>query len=309
MKSNKKKKNANDFSDLADFDLLLTDAFFKLVTHLEVGKVDPSSLKSNWGIEPIQKQLDYIELLHTALMRKEIRPVIQSVYPKFEIYRKGREVVRNLESIAKNDSLDWKPVKENKSIKVGETNSAIPALRDRLIFWEYLVGSTVADKSSKLYDSLLFEAVKRYQADNGLEADGILGKMTLEALNQSPKSLIDKASVNLERLRWRPDTIQNSTYILVNIANFELDFIDNRDTLFSEKVIVGQPYHQSPVFSAPTAAPRAQDRTFLCAHRQVSGTPEGPFLRTPAGNPKAVQNSGSVFPGSVPTQSGWPDNR
>ena len=70
-------------------------------------------------------------------------------------------------------------VKENKSIKVGETNSAIPALRDRLIFWGYLVGSTVADKSSKLYDSLLFEAVKRYQADNGLEADGILGKMTL----------------------------------------------------------------------------------------------------------------------------------
>ncbi|HAS58760.1 MAG TPA: murein L,D-transpeptidase [Algoriphagus sp.] len=250
FESNKKKKNANDFSDLADFDLLLTDAFFKLVTHLEVGKVDPSSLKSNWGIEPIQKQLDYIELLHTALMRKEIRPVIQSVYPKFEIYRKGREVVRNLESIAKNDSLDWKPVKENKSIKVGETNSAIPALRDRLIFWGYLVGSTVADKSSKLYDSLLFEAVKRYQADNGLEADGILGKMTLEALNQSPKSLIDKASVNLERLRWLPDTIQNSTYILVNIANFELDFIDNRDTLFSEKVIVGQPYHQSPVFSA-----------------------------------------------------------
>jgi len=61
---------------------------------------------------------------------------------------------------------------------------------------------------------------------------------------------MDKAAVNLERLRWLPDTVQNLDLIVVNIANFQLDYISKLDTLFSSRVIVGKQYHESPIFTA-----------------------------------------------------------
>jgi murein L,D-transpeptidase YcbB/YkuD len=36
----------------------------------------------------------------------------------------------------------------------------------------------------------------------------------------------------------------------VNIANYQLDYLSNRDTLFSTRVIVGKKYHESPIFSS-----------------------------------------------------------
>src|SRR5690606_14223257 len=131
---------------------------------------------------------------------------------------------------------------------VSETNGGIPNLRERLTFWKYLTPYKYADE--KEYDSTMFAAVQMFQRRNGLEPDGALGKNTVNALNQSPADLIDQASVNMERLRWLPDTLKDAEMIVVNIANYQLDYLSNRDTLFSARVIVGKKYHESPIFSS-----------------------------------------------------------
>lgn len=248
FESNKKAGIANDFAEVADLDLLLTDAFFKLASHLERGKVDPTQLKSTWGISPKPQKVDYVGLLKKSIQANEIRRNLEQLYPDFTIYRKGREVIRALDELAKKDSLDWKPIKIDKSIKVGEVNNAIPQIRKRLQFWGHLKSAEVSD--TKLYDSVLFEAVKSFQKENGMEPDGAIGKNTVAGLNASPTFLIDKASINMERLRWLPDTVRDAEFILVNIANYHLDYINKLDTVFSSKVIVGKRYHESPIFSA-----------------------------------------------------------
>jgi murein L,D-transpeptidase YcbB/YkuD len=234
--------------DLLNVDFLLTDAFFKLATHLSRGKVDPSTLKSDWGIMNKKPKVYYDEVLAKAIEEKQIRQNLESLYPYFVIYRKGREVLRALDEKRKNDTINWKKLKINKSIKVGERDNSVAKLRDRLIFWGYQENYQVEDP--KLFDSLLFLSVKEYQQNNGMDTDGVIGNKTLASINNSPSDQFDKASVNMERLRWLPDTLRDSELILVNIANYELDYLNNRDTLFSSKVIVGQEYHQSPIFTA-----------------------------------------------------------
>jgi murein L,D-transpeptidase YcbB/YkuD len=44
--------------------------------------------------------------------------------------------------------------------------------------------------------------------------------------------------------------LKEAEIILVNIANYGLDYIYKLDTLFSSKVIVGKQYHATPIFSA-----------------------------------------------------------
>ncbi len=246
---NKKNGVANDQAELADLDLLLSDAFFQLASHLELGKVDRSLLKSTWEISSKPQKVNCADLLSKALGEEDIRRNLESLYPKFTIYKRGREVIRTLAEKQKSDTLDWKAVKIDKTIKVGESHNSIPMIRQRLQFWGYLSSSEQAE--AKVYDSALFLGVKTFQLKNGMEPDGALGKNTIAAINNSPIDLINRASVNMERLRWLPDTIKEAEIILVNIANYRLDYINKLDTIFSSKVIVGKSYHASPIFSAP----------------------------------------------------------
>lgn len=249
FEENKKSNTENKAEDLADLDLLLTDAYFYLSTHLELGKVDPAKIDSNWEITRKVPKVNHVELLEAALKSSSVRKSLESLYPRFNMYRKGREVIRALDERRKSDSTDWKAVKIDKTLKVGDSNGGIPALRERLEFWNYLKGYD--SETPNLYDSVMFAAVKEFQQRNGMQPDGALGKMTVNALNQSPRNLMDKASVNMERLRWLPDTLRDSELIVVNIANYQLDFLSRGDTIFSGKVIVGKQYHASPIFSAP----------------------------------------------------------
>lgn len=248
FESNKQKGIPNDVMEVADLDLLLTDAFFRLAAHLEIGKVDPSKLKSSWDIRRKPQREDYVLLLSQAVQSNEIRKALEKLYPDFSIYRKGREVVRRMDELQKSDTLNWKPIKMDQSIKPGQVNNAVPLIRQRLAFWGYLDPALISE--DKIYDSLLVNAVKDFQRSNGMEPDGSIGKNTAAALNSSPAALMDIAALNLERLRWLPDTVREAEFILVNIANYQLDFINKLDTLFSAKVIVGKQYHESPIFSA-----------------------------------------------------------
>jgi murein L,D-transpeptidase YcbB/YkuD len=90
--------------------------------------------------------------------------------------------------------------------------------------------------------------IKMFQNDWGLNPDGVFGKTTLEVLNSVPGMLINKLKVNMERFRWLPLQLTEK-YIIVNIANFELDLIRGTDTLISMRAIVGRECRKTPVFN------------------------------------------------------------
>lgn len=248
FEANKKNKVSNDLGELVDLELLLSDAFFQLAAHLERGKVNPALLKSTWEIARKPQKVNYGDLLSVSLASGEIRRNLETIYPKFTSYKRGREVIRQLDEKSKVDSLNWKPIKIDKTIKVGESNNSIPVIRQRLQFWGYM--GHYETENPKVYDSLLFEGVKEFQRKNGMEPDGALGKNSIAGINNSPNVFLDRAAVNMERLRWLPDTLKEAEIILVNIANYRLDYIYKLDTLFSSKVIVGKQYHATPIFSA-----------------------------------------------------------
>lgn len=248
FESNKENGIKNAPGDLADLDIFLSDAFFKLARNLEIGKVDPSQFGEDWEIARKEPTNDYPTLLEKGLATKAIRKSLESLYPKFSIYKKGREVIRELSEKVKEDTLNWKKVKISKSIHVGDSNSDIPRLRERLIYWELLEEYAVQEE--KVYDSIMMDGIKDFQGTHGLDIDGVIGPQTAQAFNDSPKDRLNKARVNMERLRWLPDTVKNAEFILVNIANFQLDYLKNLDTLISERVIVGRKYHESPIFMA-----------------------------------------------------------
>jgi murein L,D-transpeptidase YcbB/YkuD len=53
----------------------------------------------------------------------------------------------------------------------------------------------------------------------------------------------------MERMRWIPDNVDQRS-IVVNIANFELNVLNNEKTVLSMRVVVGKPFQRTPVFTA-----------------------------------------------------------
>jgi len=145
-------------------------------------------------------------------------------------------------------------IAEGPSLRPGDTSPRIRNLRKRLVASGDLPRSSAGDPSkganpdSLEFDPRLQQAVKHFQNRHGLEADGIVGKATLEALNVSVDRRIEQIRANLERWRWLPEDL-GSRHIMVNIAGFDLVFVSNNEVLLQMPVIVGKTYRETPVFT------------------------------------------------------------
>ncbi len=64
--------------------------------------------------------------------------------------------------------------------KQGSTGTAVRTMQDKLVRWGYMDGPV-----DGIFGSKTVEAVKKFQASNGLVSDGIVGEKTLEALGMA----------------------------------------------------------------------------------------------------------------------------
>jgi len=99
-----------------------------------------------------------------------------------------------------------------------------------------------------VYNDELIDAVKRFQTRHGLRADGIVGTVTLKALNQSIEDKIQKIRLNLDRIKWLSKR-EGRYHIIINIPEFMLYFEDNGKVIQTMRVITGKPNHPTPIFS------------------------------------------------------------
>jgi murein L,D-transpeptidase YcbB/YkuD len=105
------------------------------------------------------------------------------------------------------------------------------------------------DPEATLFSEADAEALRGFQEQAGLRADGILGNATVARLNDTgEQKQVQRILYSMERLRWMPRDF-GSRYVLVNQAAFELQVVDNDRTIWQTRVIVGKPNTQTAVFS------------------------------------------------------------
>ena len=146
------------------------------------------------------------------------------------------------------DAGGWPEVPGGPTIHPDAEDSRLPALAGRLTVSGDLSDTDISVSTSK-YDETLQNAVRRFQARHGLEADALVGRATLRALNVPVEQRIDQIRVNLERIRWHPDA-ETHDLILVNIPAFKAHVIHDGRIVWTTDVIVGDPEDKTPVFQS-----------------------------------------------------------
>lgn len=131
----------------------------------------------------------------------------------------------------------------HKVLKSGMRNLAVLALRERLKATHDL--PQYYERPDYLFDAELAQAVKHFQQRNGLQADGVVGKRTLQELNVPPEVRVKQIELNIQR--WAALMPQlHDRFILVNIPEYELYVYDNNSKVLNMKAIMGKPITQTP---------------------------------------------------------------
>jgi len=219
-------------------DLLLTDAFFLLASHLLSGRVDPESIEPTWCLTP--RANDLVAALETALELHEVRAAIARMPPAHPEYDALRRWLATYRRIARAGG--WPAVDAKKSLRLGDRGPQVAQLAARL------VASGDLPKAGDDFDAALDRAVRRFQSLQGLSADGVVGPRTRAELNVAAAARVRQIELNLERWRWLPTNL-GDPHALINIPAFSLVVTEHGRTVMSMRIVVGKDYLRTPIFS------------------------------------------------------------
>lgn len=232
----------------ADLDMLATDAVVRLAYHLRFGKVEMRALDQGWNFRhdleaalPDAAAIRLQELLDGARGAE----FLAAERPAHSMYRRLRDGLAAYRRIQAAGA--WRSTPPGPSLKPGETDPRVPALRTRLRAEGDLAPGAPA--SGDGYDPALADAVRRFQARHGLTPDGAIGPATLRALNVPVETRIDQLRLSLERARHVLRDLPGR-FVVVNVPAFRVFYTDEHGRWFSSRAITGKPYTSTPIFRA-----------------------------------------------------------
>jgi murein L,D-transpeptidase YcbB/YkuD len=222
-------------SNAARFDVALTVALMRYISDLHIGRVNPRNVRFELDIEHKKYYLpDFIAQVKGSGSPALLLATIEPQYDDYKRLLKALAAYRQLE----NESRDEKPFTS-------------PVSLPRLVRFLKRVGDLAPDTHvPAMNDATLIDAIKHFQERHGLDADGVLTKKTLDAMNVPIARRVQQIEWALERWRWAPMEFATPP-IIVNVPEFRLRAWDeNGKTALTMRVVVGQTYgHQTPMFS------------------------------------------------------------
>ena len=185
------------------------------------------------------------KILNSAKINGTFGDIFNKVEPHRFKYTKLKSNLINFINIKHHGG--WKVAKVSNTIRVGDSNPAIPIIRKRL----YIEGDLRGCKEpmdSTVYDNCMAKAVKRFKLRHGFKGTSVIDRATRVEFRRSISYYIKKLRLNLDRIKWSKRK-EAKVRIELNIPAFRLYIYDGKDLVTTMRVVTGKPNHPTPVFS------------------------------------------------------------
>lgn len=235
---------ADAFPNLSiQLDFALTATFMSYASHMLSGVITPAKNGLLWVTYP--RKIDWSVYLEETLDKGDITNAIEALVPTYAQYNRLKEKLASYREIKEREEESM----ELPILFDGEEDSLemVTILKKRLNVLGDLPDKAL-NQASNGWDESLTHAITSFQERHGISNDGILGTETLAALNVSIEDRIEQIILNMERLRWLPESLGNQ-YVLINIPDYQLRIMKKDKVDLMMKVIVGKVMTETPVFS------------------------------------------------------------
>ena len=222
-------------------------AFSKIVLDyiddLYGGRLHPSRIRHELYMNP--EPVNAADVLYNILQRDSSGNDFAALTIHHPEYQALKIALQDFHKQSLNQNL-YNKIPTDKTFKKGDKSAVVPIIVERLVNLKYLSDD---QRSSTVFNAVIEDAIKKFQSDRHLEADGIMGLRTALLLNQNHQDYINHIIVSMERWRWLPSHL-GDRYVQVNIAAFELKAYEHGQQTMVMPVIIGQNYRHTPVFAS-----------------------------------------------------------
>jgi murein L,D-transpeptidase YcbB/YkuD len=229
-------------------DMLATHAYLLALVHLYHGKTDPQQLDPHWNFDARQFDPENgLTLAREAVEQNNLPGIFARARPLAPQYDTLRAALSRLRAMAQDGG--WVTVPAGPTLKPGISDARVALLRQRL--QEAQLMPAGAAEQPELYDPALVDAVRQFQRESYLDADGAVGPQTLAALNVPLQQRIDQVRVNLERGRWLLHELEEQpSLVIVDIAGYRVSYLRDGEVIWRSRVQIGKEYRPTPVFES-----------------------------------------------------------
>jgi L,D-transpeptidase YcbB len=239
----------SDAASQASFDVALSASMLRFVRHLNMGRVDPSTV--GFGLIESTERPDFAALLRASVNAGRLTELVAMLKPAFVQYEALREALIRYRRLAAEAGF---ALHSDTPVRPGQPLAGLDALHRRLVATGDLPANTQAPPASGIYEGALVDGIRRFQSRHGLPADGVIGKATGAALELPLSRRVRQIELALERLRWLP-RLDDRRLVAVNIPMFRLlaweTVAEENEPLLGMGVIVGRARKtQTPVLLA-----------------------------------------------------------
>lgn len=221
-------------ADLAALETAFSGAVMRYANHLHNGRIKPQSVSDMLDIKA--KPIDEAALLERLANSDDPAPILAELEPRHPEFLALKAALANFDASASQRPT---PIQAGPVLRPGGDDPRVPAIRARL---------ELPATASNFYDDTLVTAVEGFQANLGLDVDGIIGPATIAAFNGGHATRREDILANMERWRWMPSDL-GAFNVFVNIPEFSLSILRNGAEEYSTRVVVGTTKNQTPVFS------------------------------------------------------------
>jgi murein L,D-transpeptidase YcbB/YkuD len=232
---------------LADAEVKVSYAVLDYAKDARGGRIQPLRVSKN--LDPTLALPDPSEVLYSIAIRSDPASYLRSFQPDQPQFEALRQKLLEIRGGTKVEP-EAKPVvtiPDGPVLKFGIEHEQVALLRKRL--------EVPAGNDEAKFDEAVREAVRQFQAANGVTADGAVGAGTRRLLNQGQRPRqtaspvrVQQILVNMERWRWLPHDL-GPFYVTVNIPEFTLRVVEDGALIHTARVVVGKPDKQTPIFS------------------------------------------------------------
>jgi len=238
----------------ASFDVAMSANAMRFLRAIAEGRVSPTDVHATLRIP--RAPFDAVAAVRGLAVADDVIAVVQAHEPALLHYASVKASLARFRALAAESSLTRLPtLPAGKSVRAGDRWAGTAQLVRLLTA---LGDAPIDARAAPMDDSMqltpvVTEALRRFQARSGLEADGILGRATHAMLTRPVTDKVRALELTLERMRWLP-RVFDAPPLIVNVPAFRLyAFAGQRDEqseLLRMNVVVGVASRtRTPLFS------------------------------------------------------------
>ncbi len=224
-----------NINKIANADVLITDAYFAMLVHASVGRIDNDSSRSRyWKIAKMDTNTNVVNVLVEARKTSQFRKSIEAHEPQRLEYQSVKQYMNAYRRAM--IGITWEHLPDRKVDSVGFFRGVDARLVQTRDWDSTIVGNDSLKRAT---------ALKKFQKRYYLEQDGKIGRNTLLAINMTPEDWYRQIAMNLERWRWEPAKFEKR-HMVVNLPAYKMTVWEEDTIVMESRIVCGAVKTQTP---------------------------------------------------------------